>query len=80
MPLLTNDAEVSLQGVLDGIGKTLIADPVGRRLDALARIDRYAVDIEREVWSLVHPAYRTLPRVRHTLAWVQETLEAFLAR
>lgn len=78
IPILTNDAEVSLAAVLAGHGKTLLAEPVAARLPELARVEAHDVDLGREVWLLTHPSYRERPRVRTVMNWVVRTVEQFL--
>ena len=78
VPILTNDAEVSMAAVAQGTGKTLLADAIAARQPSLARVGGYGVALEREVWLLTHPTYRDRQQAIAVTTWVIETMERFL--
>jgi DNA-binding transcriptional LysR family regulator len=77
-PLRVNDAEGLAQAVRSGLGRGVLPDFMAARDPALARVSGGPV-LERDLWLLVHPDLRHLPRVAAVLDWLAAlpaTLEA----
>lgn len=70
-----NDAETLLQLVEAGVGKTLLPSVVGDRLSELERLSGSAPVLTRELWLLVHPELRQLPRIKAVIAWLEGLLK-----
>jgi len=68
-PLRVNDAEGLLQAVRAGFGLGVLPDFMAARDPTLARVSPAPV-LSRELWLLVHPDLRHLPRVAAVLDWL----------
>ena len=73
---MVNDAEGILQGVKAGLGKSLLPIAIAKWEPGLARLDRGAPPLSRELWLMVHPELRDLTRIRVVLDWLGEVAEA----
>ena len=67
--LRINDAEGLVQAVRSGLGRGVLPDFMATRDPALARISEAPV-LQRDLWLLVHPALRPLPRVGAVMDWL----------
>jgi len=68
--LKLNDAESLLQAVRTGLGRSLLPTFIANADPRLVRLSPEPSVLEREVWLLVHPDLRPLPRVSVVLDWV----------
>lgn len=68
-PLRVNDAEGLAQAVRSGLGRGVLPDFMAARDPALTRMSGEPV-LRRELWLLVHPDLRHLPRVAAVLDWL----------
>lgn len=66
--LRVNDAESALAAVRAGQGQTLLPDIVAARDSSLRRVKSGV--LTREVWLMVHPEVRQLPRVQAVIDWL----------
>jgi DNA-binding transcriptional LysR family regulator len=78
--VFVNDAETLLQCLKNGIGKSLIPAALGDRDPDLVRLETKAGLPEREIWLLVHPDLRDLPRIRLTADSIRASIRCFLGR
>lgn len=76
--LRVNDAESALAAVRAGQGQTLLPDIVAARDTSLRRV-RPGV-LTREVWLMVHPEVRQLPRVQVLIDWMDSLFAESAAR
>ncbi len=67
--LRANDAETLFQAVVAGLGRTLLPDLAVTDGDGLTRLTDGPV-LRREVWLLVHPEIRHLPRISAVADWL----------
>ena len=67
--LRVNDAEGLAQAVRSGLGLGVLPDFMAARDAALARVSEAPV-LQRDLWLLVHPDLRQLPRVAAVLDWL----------
>ena len=67
--LRANDAETLFQAVAAGLGRTLLPDLAVTDGDGLTRLSDRPV-LRREVWLLVHPEIRHLPRISAVVDWL----------
>jgi DNA-binding transcriptional LysR family regulator len=67
--LRVNDAEGLAQAVRSGLGRGVLPDFMAARDPALARVSDAPV-LQRDLWLLVHPDLRHLPRVAAVLDWL----------
>ncbi len=65
------DAETLLAGVRAGLGRAVLPDFAARPLADVERQSPGPV-LSREVWMLVHPDLRDLPRIAAVQAWLSE--------
>lgn len=72
-----DDAEVLLQSVLAGLGKTLLPVAIAEQFEELARVEGYEVPT-RELWCVMHPSWKELPRITTVIGWIVGTLGPFL--
>lgn len=77
--LRVNDAEGILQAVRHGLGRSLLPDLIAEADGALQRLSERPV-LTREVWMLVHPDLRRLPRVAAVCDWLTEVFHLSAAR
>ncbi|WP_282606349.1 LysR family transcriptional regulator [Pelagibius sp. Alg239-R121] len=70
--LRVNDAESALAAVRSGLGQTLLPDIVAGNDPLLQRVTVGTAVLTREVWLLVHPEVRQLPRVQAVIDWIDE--------
>ena len=68
--LKLNDAESLLQAVRTGLGRTLLPTFIADADSCLVRLSPEPSVLEREVWLLVHPDLRPLPRISVVVDWV----------
>jgi len=73
--LRVNDAEMLLQSVKKGLGKSMLPVHIGSRTSGIIRIGDEAKTVTREVWLLVHPDLRDLTRIRIVMDWLTATIE-----
>lgn len=71
-----NDGGGVLQAVLAGLGRGLLPCLVGDAEPGLTRLDDPDAGFERELWLLIHPELRRLPRVRAVVEWLEAVLAA----
>jgi DNA-binding transcriptional LysR family regulator len=67
--LRINDAEGLVQAVRSGLGLGVLPDFMAIRDPALARVSAAPV-LQRDLWLLVHPDLRQLPRVGAVMDWL----------
>lgn len=67
--LRINDAEGLVQAVRSGLGRGVLPDFMAARDPALQRVSQDPV-LHRDLWLLVHPDLRKLPRVAAVLEWL----------
>lgn len=67
--LRVNDAEGLVQAVRQGLGRGVLPDFVGLRDPGLKRVSGAPV-LRRDLWLLVHPDLRQIPRVAAVLDWL----------
>ncbi|WP_193371377.1 LysR family transcriptional regulator [Pelagibius marinus] len=67
--LRINDAEGLVQAVRSGLGRGVLPDFMAARDPALQRVSVTPV-LHRDLWLLVHPDLRKLPRVAAVLEWL----------
>lgn len=67
--LRVNDAEGLVQAVRSGLGLGVLPDFVAAQDSALLRVSEAPV-LQRDLWLLVHPDQRRLPRVAAVLDWL----------
>ena len=70
--VLVNDAEVVLASLRAGLGKSLLPTSIGDRLRCIRRVEDEPVDLQREIWLLLHPELQKLGRVRVVTQWIVE--------
>lgn len=75
--LLVNDGEVVVHALLAGLGKSLLPCAVGDRLPGLKRLSGREPVVVRELWTMIHPDLRRLPRITAVTGWIEKSLEAF---
>lgn len=73
--LRVNDAEMLLQSVKKGLGKSMLPVHIGSRTHGIIRIGDEAKTITREVWLLVHPDLCDITRIRVVMDWLTATIE-----
>jgi DNA-binding transcriptional LysR family regulator len=69
--LRVNDAEGLAQAVRSGLGRGVLPDFMAARDPALVRVSEAPV-LHRDLWLLVHPDLRQLPRVAAVLGWLAD--------
>lgn len=74
-----NDGETLLQCLLNGHGKSLIADALARDYPALQRLDPGVPTPSREFWLLMHPSCREVKRIDVVARWLAEQMREWLA-
>jgi len=75
-----NNVEVLLRCLLQGLGKSLLPDALGRCCPELVRLPDDDVRVPtREFWMLVHPSVGEVRRIEVVAAWVAEAVKDFLA-
>ena len=67
--LRINDAEGLVQAVRSGLGLGVLPDFMATRDPAMARVSEAPV-LHRDLWLLVHPDQRQLPRVGAVMDWL----------
>jgi DNA-binding transcriptional LysR family regulator len=72
--VLVNDAEVLLQCVTAGLGKSVLPVAIGEQMPGLVRIGECPQALSRELWLMVHPDLRDLIRVRVVMDWIMATI------
>ena len=77
--LSVNDAESVLRCLLAGIGKSVVPRALARLHPSLAEIDSVGEVLSREVWMLMHPSYKSRRRMDVVAAWVEDSVQAFIA-
>jgi DNA-binding transcriptional LysR family regulator len=70
--LRLNDAEALLQAVRAGLGRTLLPTFIADGDSRLLRLSPEVSVLEREVWLLVHPDVRPLPRISVVADWIND--------
>src|ERR1700744_3363534 len=78
IPLLVNDGEVILYAVRNGLGKSVLPTFMQGRFKELQIAPDYGTVLTREVWLIVHPRIRRLPRIQAVMSWVASALSAVL--
>ena len=73
--LRVNDAEMLLQSVKKGLGKSMLPVHIGSRTSGIIRIGDDAKTVTREVWLLVPPDLRDITRIRVVMDWLTATIE-----
>jgi len=71
-PVTVNDAEALIACARAGLGKVILPTRVGDADPALIRADDDTSALTREVWLLVHPDQRSLPRIQAVMDWVED--------
>jgi DNA-binding transcriptional LysR family regulator len=77
--LAVNDSEVALHAIRAGIGKSLLPCVVGDRESGLRRLDDATPVLDRELWLLVLPEFKTLARIRAVVDWIDDLVARQLA-
>ncbi len=72
--LRVNDAECAFAAVQSGLGQSLLPEMIASEDPALQRVTEGAPVLSREVWLLVHPEVRQLPRVQAVIEWLDGLL------
>lgn len=72
--MLVNDAESLLQAVSAGLGRSVLPDFVIDPDSEVKRVSSSPV-LRREVWLLVHPDVRHLPRVSVVIDWLRKVVD-----
>lgn len=75
--LLSGDLETQIQAVLAGLGRGLLPDFVAAGEPGLRRLSDGPL-LEREVWLLLHPDLRHLPRVIAVAEWLQQVFASLV--
>jgi DNA-binding transcriptional LysR family regulator len=75
-PLLVNDGEAILHAVRSGLGKSLLPVFLANHFDDLQVLQPYGKVLSREVWLIVHPQLRRLPRIQSVTTWIASALSA----
>ena len=70
--LRLNDADSLLQAVRAGLGRTLLPTFIAEEDPRLERLSPEPSVLDREVWLLVHPDLRPLPRISAVVDWLGE--------
>ncbi|TKV70451.1 LysR family transcriptional regulator [Rhizobium sp. AU243] len=78
-PIVANDAEAILQGILAGLGRSLLPCIVADQMSSLMRLVTAVPPPEREMWLLTHPDLRHLARISVVLAWIDEVVSRLIA-
>jgi len=73
--LRVNDAEMLLQSVKKGLGKSMLPVHIGSRTHGIIRIGDDAKTVTREVWLLVQPELQDTSRIRVVIDWLTVTIE-----
>jgi DNA-binding transcriptional LysR family regulator len=73
-PLLVNDGEAILHAVRSGLGKSLLPVFLGNHFNDLQVLGPYGTVLSREVWLIVHPQIRRLPRIQSVTTWIASAL------
>ena len=73
--LRVHDAEMLLQSVKKGLGKSMLPVAVGSRESGIIRIGDDAKTVTREVWLLVQPDLQDLIKFRVVMDWLKETIK-----
>lgn len=68
--LRLNDADSLLQAVRTGLGRTLLPTFIAEEDPRLTRLSPEPSVLSREVWLLVHPDLRPLPRISVVVDWL----------
>ncbi len=68
--LRLNDADSLLQAVRTGLGQTLLPTFIAEEDPGLVRLSPEPSVLDREVWLLVHPDLRPLPRISAVVDWL----------
>lgn len=68
--LRVNDAESALIAVRAGLGQSLLPEIIAQDDPSLRRVTEGPAVLSREVWLLVHPEVRQLPRVQAVIDWL----------
>ncbi len=69
--LRVNDAESALAAVHAGLGQSLLPEIIAAKDRSLKRVTEGPALLSREVWLLVHPEVRQLPRVQAVIDWLE---------
>jgi DNA-binding transcriptional LysR family regulator len=75
-PLRVNDGEAILHAVRSGLGKSLLPVFLASHFDDLQVLRPYGKVLSREVWLIVHPQIRRLPRIQSVTTWIASALSA----
>ena len=78
--LAVNDSELALNAVKFGIGKSLLPCLIADRESGLRRLGDKSPVLKREVWLLVNPGDRHVPRIRAVTAWIEGVFGATQSR
>jgi DNA-binding transcriptional LysR family regulator len=73
-PVRFNDAASLMRAVEAGLGRALLPCVIAERQPGLRRLDSDRPPPVRELWLLVHPELRHLPRVAAVCDWIDEIL------
>lgn len=73
--LRVNDAESALVAVRAGLGQSLLPEIIAEDDRTLQRLTDGPAVLSREVWLLVHPEVRQLPRVQAVIDWLDKLFE-----
>jgi DNA-binding transcriptional LysR family regulator len=76
--LRVHDAETALEGVIAGVGKTLLPTAVADRERRIRRIEHETERRvpSREIWLLAHTDQLRLQRVAAVIAWLEQVVRA----
>ncbi|TQV74364.1 LysR family transcriptional regulator [Denitrobaculum tricleocarpae] len=70
--LRVNDAESALAAVQAGLGLSLLPEILAASDRSLVRMTEGPAVLSREVWLLVHPEVRQLPRIQAVIDWLDK--------
>ncbi len=73
--LRVNDAASALAAVRAGLGQSLLPEMIAQSDLSLRRVTDGPAVLSREVWLLVHPEVRQLPRVQAVIDWLDKLFE-----
>jgi DNA-binding transcriptional LysR family regulator len=74
-PVRVNDAEGIIGALQQGIGKSLLPNAIGDAVQGLIQLEDTAQPLVREIWLLIHPELRGLPRIRVVVDWLDFVLK-----
>lgn len=74
-----NRSESLNHALLEGLGKSVLAEPLAARFPTLTKLPCDVPLPEREFWMVMHPSYRDVRRIERVAHWLTEVVQRFLA-